>query len=78
MLLKQLSSQLHFTFVKAEAIAIKKNKIELEQFHVSLCKQVSGVWETNSNITVLAKLGLVPFKIRIETQIFKYLNVFPF
>ena len=45
---------------------------------MSLGKQVSGVWETNSNITVLAKLGLVPFKIRIETQIFKYLNVFPF
>ena len=68
-LLKQLLSQLHFTLVKAGAIVLKKSKIEVEQFHVSLYKQVLGVWETTSNTKVLAELGRLPFKIYIETDI---------
>ena len=77
-LLKQLLSQLHFTLVKAGAIVLKKSKIEVEQFHVSLYKQVLGVSETTSNTKVLAELGRLPFKIYIETQIFKYLQRLPF
>ena len=41
---------------------------------MSLCKQVLGVMKTTSNIKVLAKLGRLPFKIYIETQMFKFLQ----
>ena len=56
----------------------EKSKIKLEQFHVSLWKQVLGVRKTTSNIQVLTKLGRLPFKIYIEIQMFKYLQRFPF
>ena len=70
--------QLHFTLVKAGMIAIKKSKIKVKQFHVSLCKQIIGVTKTTSNKNVLAELCRFLFKIHIETQMFKYLNVFVF
>ena len=43
-----------------------------------LCNQVLGVRKTTSNIQALAELGRLPFKIYIETQMFKYLQRFPF
>ena len=39
---------------------------------MSLCKHVLGVRKTTSNIKVLAELGRLPFKIYIQTQVFKY------
>ena len=41
-----------------------------------LCNQVFR--KTTSNIQALAELGRLPFKIYIETQMFKYLQRFPF
>ena len=52
----------------------KKGIVKIEQFHVSLCKQVLEVRKTTSNIQVLAEVGRLPFKIYIETQMFKYLQ----
>lgn len=59
-------------------IAIKKSKIKVKQFHVSLCKQIIGVTKTTSNKNVLAELCRFLFKIYIETQMFKYLQRFRF
>ena len=39
-LTERLLSQLDLTLVKAGVIAIKKSKTKVEQFHLSLCKQV--------------------------------------
>ena len=59
-------------------IAIKKSKIKLKQFHVSLCKQIIGVTKTTSNKNVLAELCRLLFKVYIETQMFKYSERFRF
>ena len=72
MLLKQLLSPLDFTLVKTRAIALKKRKYKEEQFHVSLVRK------TTCNIKVLVDLGRPPFKIYIETQMFKYSLRLPF
>ena len=69
---------MHFTLVKAGAIAIKKSKIPVEQYHVSLCKQVLGIRKAASNIQVLAELHRLPFKTYTETQMFKYLQRLPY
>ena len=45
---------------------------------MSLRKQALGVRKATSNIKVLAELGRLPFKIYIETQMFKYLQPFSF
>ena len=42
-----------------------------------LCKQVLGVRKTTSNIQVLVKLGRFPFKMYIETEMFRYLQRLP-
>ena len=72
MLLKQLLSPLDFTLVKTRAIALKKRKYKEEQFHVWLVRK------TTCNIKVLVDLGRPPFKIYIETQMFKYSLRLPF
>ena len=51
---------------------------KLEKFHLSMCKQILGVNKSVNNIKVLAELGRYPLKISIETQMFKYLQRFPF
>ena len=51
---------------------------KIENFHLSMCKQVLGVCKFTSNIKVLAELGRLPFKIDIETKMFKYLQRMPF
>ena len=51
---------------------------KIEQFHISMCKQVMGVCKFTSNIKVLAELGRMPLKIDIETKMFKYLQRMPF
>ena len=60
---KTFDSKLHLTETIIEPIVLhackiwggcnKKSKIKVEQFHVSLCKQVLGVGKTTSNIKVL-------------------------
>ena len=45
---------------------------------MSLCKQELGARKTTSNIQVLPTLVKLLFKICIETQMFKYLQLLPF
>ena len=42
-----------------------------------MCKQILGTNKNVNNIKVLAGVGRVPFKINIETQMFKYWQRFP-
>ena len=52
-----------------------KNEIfanKIEQFHMSICKQLLVVKKFTTNIKVLSKLGRTPLKINIETKMFKY------
>ena len=51
---------------------------KIEQFHMSMCKQILGVKKFTSNIKVLSELGRTPLKIDIETKMFKYFQRFPF
>ena len=53
-------------------------KMKIEKLQVSICKQVLGVNKTTNNMKVLAELGRTPLRINIETQMFKYLQRFPF
>ena len=79
---KTLDTQLHLIETTIKHFALyacesqgdcdKRSKIKAELFRLSLCKQVLGVKKTNSNKQVL--LGRPPFKIYIETQMFKYLQ----
>ena len=58
-----------------------KNEIfanKIEQFHMSICKQLLVVKKFTTNIKVLSKLGRTPLKINIETKMFKYFRRFPF
>ena len=45
---------------------------KFEKLHLSMCKQILGTNKNVNNIKVLAGVGRVPFKINIETQMFKY------
>ena len=51
---------------------------KIEQFHMSMCKQILGVKNFANNIKVLSELGRTPLKIDIETKMFKYFQRFPF
>ena len=51
---------------------------KIEQFHMSMCKQILGVKKFTNNIKVLSELGRTPLKIDIETKMFKYFQRFPF
>ena len=51
---------------------------KIEQFHISMCKQILGVKKIANNIKVLSELGRTPVKIDIETKMFKYFQRFPF
>ena len=75
---KTLDTYLHLYACESWGDCNKKNKIKVEQLHASLFKQVLGVRETTSNRKVLAKRLRFPFKIYIETQMFKYIQRFPF
>ena len=41
-------------------------------------KQILGVKRTTNSMKVLAELGRIPFKIDIETTMFKYFERYPF
>ena len=45
--------------------------------HLSLCKYILGVKNNSNNSEVLGELGRFPFRISIETQLFKYLQRIP-
>ena len=74
---KTLDTYLHLfeTIIKIIALYVceswgncnRKSKIKVEQFHMTLCKQVLGVRKTTVNIKVLAELNRLPYKIYIET-----------
>ena len=51
---------------------------EIEKFHLSMCRQVLGVKRNTNSMKVLAELGRVPFKVEVETAMFKYLERYPF
>ena len=51
---------------------------KIEQFHMSMCKQIIGVYKSTNNIKVLSELGRTPLKIDIQTKMFKYLQRLPF
>ena len=51
---------------------------KIEQFHMSMCKQILGVYKSTNNIKVLSEIGRTPLRIDIETKMFKYLQRFPF
>ena len=55
-----------------------KDLSKIEKFHFSLCKQILGVKKNTSNSEVLGELGWFPFRIIIETQLFKLLQRIPF
>ena len=56
----------------------QNNLNEIEKFHLSLCKQIVGVKNNISSSKLLGELGRFPFRISIETQLFKYLQRIPF
>ena len=56
----------------------KKSRIKVQPFHVLPCKQVLRIRKTTGNMKVLAELGRFPFKIYIETQMFKNLKLLLF
>ena len=49
----------------------------IEQFHMSICKQILGVKKFTTNIKVLSKLGRMLLNINIETKMFKYFQRLP-
>ena len=49
----------------------------MDKFHLSLCKQLLGVKNNTGSSKVLGELGRFPFRISIETQLFKYLQRIP-
>ena len=51
---------------------------KIEQFHMSMCKQILGFKKFINNIKVLSELGRTLLKIDIETKMFKYFQRFPF
>ena len=51
---------------------------KIEQFNMSMCKQILGVKHFTSNIKVLLELGRTPLKLDIKTKMFKYFHRFPF
>ena len=54
------------------------NLSKIEKFHLSLCKQILGVKNNTTSSKVFGELGRFPFRITIETQLFKYLQTIPF
>ena len=54
------------------------NLSKIEKFHLSLCKEILVVKNNTSSSKVLGELGRFPFRITIETQLFKYLQRIPF
>ena len=62
-------------------VILSKTKIfanKIQQFHMSMCKQILGVKKFTINIKVLSGLGRKPLKIDIEAIMFKYFQRFPF
>ena len=51
---------------------------KIEQFHMSMCKQILGVKKFTNSTKVLSELGRPPLKIDIETKMFKYFQRFAF
>ena len=49
----------------------------MDKFHLSLCKQLQVVKNNTGSSKVLGELGRFPFRISIETQLFKYLQRIP-
>ena len=56
----------------------KKSRMKVQPFHVLPCKQLLRIRKTTGNMKVLAELGRFPFKIYIETQMFKNLKLLLF
>ena len=56
----------------------ENNLSKKEKFYFSLGKQILGVKNNTSSSKVLGELGRFPFRISIETQLFKYLQIIPF
>ena len=52
----------------------QNNLSKIEKFYLSFYKQILGVKNNTSSSKVLGKLGRFPFRITIETQLFKYLQ----
>ena len=51
---------------------------EIEQFRMSMCKQIQGVKSFINNIKVLLELGGTPLKINVKTKVFKYSQIYSF
>ena len=56
----------------------QNNLSNIEKFHLPFCKQILGVKNNTSSSKLLRELGRFPFRITIETQLFKYLQRIPF
>ena len=56
----------------------QNNLSKIEKFNLSLCKQILGVKNNTSSSKVLGELDWFPFRITIQTQLFKYLHRIPF
>ena len=46
---------------------------KIEQFHLSVCKEISTLIKNVNNMKVLAEASRVSLKMNIEIQMFKYL-----
>ena len=85
---KTINTYLHLYDIIVKPIAMyacecwgdcdKKSKEKIEKFQMSIYKQIMGVKKTSSNKKVLSELARFPLKIYLETQMFKYLQRFPF
>ena len=51
---------------------------KIEQFDMSMCKQILAVKKFTNNIKVLSELARTLLKIDIEIKMFKYFQRFPF
>ena len=51
---------------------------KVEKFYLEILKQILEVNKKVNDIKVLAEVGQFPLSINIETQMFKYLQGFPF
>lgn len=47
---------------------------KIEQFYMSMRKQILGFSKCTNNIKVLSELGKTPLRVDIEARLFKYLQ----